>query len=184
MSLVEVFLADGAERVGRVRAALAGETRGEEELARDIHTFRGAAETVGLARAAALARELDDAMKRGERSRARRAAEELDEELAAVRAGVRTVVCIDDDPTSQLLVERVAARLSAVRLVRARTGEAGLEAIRREAPDLVLLDLTLPDLSGDRVLAELARDPATAGLPVAVVSANARPDRIAELRAT
>ncbi|HXG76751.1 MAG TPA: response regulator, partial [Gaiellaceae bacterium] len=47
-----------------------------------------------------------------------------------------------------------------------------------------LLDLTLPDLSGDRVLAELARDPATAGLPVAVVSANARPDRIAELRAT
>ncbi|HXH81938.1 MAG TPA: Hpt domain-containing protein, partial [Candidatus Tectomicrobia bacterium] len=82
MSLVEVFLADGAERVGRVRAALAGETRGEEELARDIHTFRGAAATVGLARAAALARELDDAMKRGERSRARRAAEELDEELA------------------------------------------------------------------------------------------------------
>jgi CheY-like chemotaxis protein len=68
-----------------------------------------------------------------------------------------------------------------VKLVSARTALEGLDRARLERPDLVLLDLVLPDLAGEEVLARLRGDPRTAGVPVVVLSANARPERAKQL---
>jgi CheY-like chemotaxis protein len=178
MSLLETFLPDAAERIQRLRDGLA-EAAAPADLIRDAHTLTGSAATVGLLRASALAAELESALERGDVDAARTALEALAKELDRARAGVHTVLCIEDDPTSLLLVERTAARIPGVRLLSARTGSDGLETARRERPDLVLLDAVLPDLSAEDVLRDLADDP---GVPVAVVSANARAERIAELR--
>ena len=63
------------------------------------------------------------------------------------------------------------------------TGGEALDAALAHRPHLVLLDLHLPDIPGEEVLAALAAHPDTADVPVVVVSADARPDRIAQLRA-
>jgi CheY-like chemotaxis protein len=58
-------------------------------------------------------------------------------------------------------------------LLFATSGRAGLECAVRDAPDIILLDLHLPDLQGDEVLNELKADPATAAIPVIILSADA-----------
>ena len=52
-------------------------------------------------------------------------------------------------------------------------GRAGLQSATRNIPDLILLDLHLPDMHGDQVLRELKTEPATAAIPVVVLSADA-----------
>jgi CheY-like chemotaxis protein len=59
------------------------------------------------------------------------------------------------------------------RLLSVASGRAGLECAIRDLPDIILLDLHLPDLQGDQVLNELKADPATAAIPVIVLSADA-----------
>jgi CheY-like chemotaxis protein len=59
------------------------------------------------------------------------------------------------------------------RLLSAISGRTGIECAVRDLPDIILLDLHLPDLNGDQVLNELKTDPATAGIPVIVLSADA-----------
>jgi CheY-like chemotaxis protein len=64
----------------------------------------------------------------------------------------------------------------------ATTGEAGLAAAVHEPPDLILLDLHLPDIGGEEVLRRLRAEPATAHIPVAVLSAEAAPAVIRRMR--
>jgi CheY-like chemotaxis protein len=59
------------------------------------------------------------------------------------------------------------------RLKSETSGRAGLDTAARDRPDLILLDLHLPDLQGEQVLSELKAEPATAGIPVVVLSADA-----------
>ena len=73
------------------------------------------------------------------------------------------------------LVESIFDRRSNVRLVVAMQGIAGLEIARERLPDLILLDLNLPDASGEEILGEIKANPQTAGIPVAVISADATP---------
>ena len=70
-----------------------------------------------------------------------------------------------------------------IRFISAVQGQLGLELAREHRPDLVLLDLHLPDMSGETVLAGLKADVRTAGAPVVVVSADATKNRIRELLA-
>jgi PAS domain S-box-containing protein len=84
-----------------------------------------------------------------------------------------TVLSIEDNLSNLRLLERVVAHRSGWRLVHALQGSLGLELARATVPDLVLLDLHLPDLPGEEVLAALQADPATRSLPVYVVSADA-----------
>ena len=63
------------------------------------------------------------------------------------------------------------------------TGAAGIEAALADPPDLILLDLDLPDMTGLEVLARLRREPAVAKVPVVVVSADATTRQIETLRA-
>jgi CheY-like chemotaxis protein len=69
-----------------------------------------------------------------------------------------------------------------IRLQCATSGTAGLEIATQEIPDLVLLDLHLPGLHGDEVLRRLKSNPATAGIPVAILSAEASPAVIRHMR--
>jgi DNA-binding response OmpR family regulator len=97
-------------------------------------------------------------------------------------AGPGTIVLhIEDNASNRKLVELVVARRPRLRLVEAEDGETGLALARELKPDLVLLDLRLPGISGEDVLEALRADSATAGLRVVVVSAEARTSETARL---
>ena len=96
-------------------------------------------------------------------------------------AGV--VLYIEDDPVNVLLMEQYVALCADVQLIVARDGASGLEQARRWMPNLVLLDMQLPDMSGLEVLDRLRADPATGGLRVVALSADAMPAQVAEATA-
>jgi signal transduction histidine kinase len=93
-----------------------------------------------------------------------------------------TVLYVEDNRSNRRLMERVMARRPGVRLLSAASGRAGIELVRAERPDLVILDLHLPDMTGEDVLRQLWEDRETRGTPVAVLSADATPGQIARLR--
>jgi CheY-like chemotaxis protein len=102
--------------------------------------------------------------------------------LGEPEAGVK-VLYVEDDEMSMRLVETVLRRRGDCVLLSARDGEAGLRLAAGMRPDLVLLDLHLPDMSGERFLRCL-QAPAHAGTaPVVVLSADARPETAARLLA-
>ena len=86
---------------------------------------------------------------------------------------VRLLYIEDDASNIQVMRFLLAKCRPQWKLLSAVNGAAGLESARRDAPDLILLDLQLPGLPGDRVLAELRRDPQTKRIPVIVLSADA-----------
>ena len=100
---------------------------------------------------------------------------------AAAKAGSKTVLHVEDHLSNVALVERLLARRDDYEVVSATNGRAGLKLAANLAPDVILLDLDLPDIRGEDVLVELRADPATAGIPVIVVSADATAWRQEEL---
>jgi CheY-like chemotaxis protein len=96
------------------------------------------------------------------------------------RVGFR-VLLVEEDLSSSELVERVLARRPGVTVIGARDGSRALEAARAQNPDLILLDLQLPDMSGAALLDELGQDPACASIPVAVLSAEAGTGQVRRL---
>jgi CheY-like chemotaxis protein len=92
---------------------------------------------------------------------------EMDPGAVATR---RKVVVVEDDPEIRDL-ECFLLATEGYLVVGLASGGGAADVIRREQPDLVLLDLMLPDKSGNEVLAELADDPLTAETPVVVASA-------------
>jgi len=89
--------------------------------------------------------------------------------------GGAVVLHIEDNPSNLKLVERILERRPGIALSEARTGAEGLALAATLRPNLVVLDLRLPDLSGEEVLRRLRTDEATRDTPVIVVSAEARP---------
>jgi PAS domain S-box-containing protein len=94
-----------------------------------------------------------------------------------------TILYIEDNLTNLSLVETFLESQPGWRAIPALRGEIGLELAREHVPDLVLLDLHLPDLSGDEVLRQLRMDGRTAHIPVVVISADATDSAIRRLRA-
>jgi CheY-like chemotaxis protein len=82
---------------------------------------------------------------------------------------------IEDNPTNIEVMRGVLLQRSQVVLETSTLGLDGLGAIRRNKPDLVLLDMQLPDINGLELLRHLKRDPDLADIPVIVVSADAIP---------
>jgi signal transduction histidine kinase/ActR/RegA family two-component response regulator len=93
----------------------------------------------------------------------------------------RVVLHIEDNLSNLKLVERIFARRPDVEVVAAMQGSLGMELAREHSPALVLLDLHLPDMGGDQVLQRLRDDPATASIPVVIVSADATPGQVQRL---
>ncbi len=94
-----------------------------------------------------------------------------------------TLLYIEDNLANLSLVETILLSRPAWRLLPALQGGLGVELAREHRPDLVLLDLHLPDVPGAEVLRRLRADPRTAGMPVVVVSADATPASLERLRA-
>ncbi len=88
------------------------------------------------------------------------------------------VLQIEDNESNASLVEQILARRPEVRLFSSPEARLGLELAREYRPDLILLDLHLPDLSGEELLYRLKAVPELAGTKVVVVSADATPSRI------
>ncbi len=94
-----------------------------------------------------------------------------------------TIVYMEDNLSNVKLVERLIERLPEVRLIPAMQGELGIGLARHHHPDLILLDLHLPDLAGHDVLRRLKDDPLTAAIPVVILSADVAPGQVARFDA-
>ncbi|MBW8313177.1 MAG: response regulator [Rhizobium sp.] len=94
---------------------------------------------------------------------------------APARSGAppRTLLCVEDNPANLALVEAIVSRRPDLRLLTATDGERGIEIARAALPDVILMDLDLPGISGTEAMRVLAEDPATAGVPVVALSADA-----------
>jgi signal transduction histidine kinase/CheY-like chemotaxis protein len=94
-----------------------------------------------------------------------------------------TLLYIEDNPSNLRLVARVLAERSQLRLIPAAEGGLGLRLAREQRPDVILLDLHLPDLPGEDVLRRLGDDPELRQTPVIVLSADATPGQTERLLA-
>jgi CheY-like chemotaxis protein len=92
-----------------------------------------------------------------------------------------TVVYIEDNPSNFKLVERILGRRPGLTLLTAMTGGAGLDLVRLHQPDLVLLDLHLPDMHGAEVLRRILEDRPVGETPVIIISADVTRDQADEL---
>jgi len=88
---------------------------------------------------------------------------------------LRTLLYVEDNPANLKLIEAIIARQPCIRLLTAPNGKYGIEMAHQFLPDLILMDIDLPDMSGIKVLQMLIGDPATAHIPVIALSANAMP---------
>jgi DNA-binding response OmpR family regulator len=84
-----------------------------------------------------------------------------------------TVLVIDDDPVIVKLL-RVNFELEGFNVISAGDGQEGLDAARRQRPDVVISDIMMPKMNGLELVSTLKSDPATADLPVILLSAKAQ----------
>ena len=103
-------------------------------------------------------------------------------ETPVLRGSLR-ILHVEDNLANLALVEQILARHQEVELIAATLGGLALELARRHHPDVILLDLHLPDMSGIDVIGRLRDDPTTTAIPVVVVSADATAERIERLDA-
>lgn len=94
---------------------------------------------------------------------------------AAVSSKKHTVLYIEDNSTNRQLVRYIVDLRPELTLLEAEDGAQGLEMIRRHRPDLVLLDIHLPDMDGFTIFEQLQNDPDTAQIPVVALSGSAAP---------
>jgi signal transduction histidine kinase/CheY-like chemotaxis protein len=92
-----------------------------------------------------------------------------------------TLLYIEDNLSNLRLFERIVARRPGVTLLSAMQGSRGLELARDHRPHLIILDLHLPDISGDEVLRKLLTEPSTKAIPVVILSADATPGQASRL---
>ena len=96
---------------------------------------------------------------------------------------IGSVLYIEDNPANLLLVEHLIARRSDLHLLSASNGPSGFEVARASQPDVILMDINLPGISGITTMAMLVDDPQTAHIPVVALTANAMPEDIEAARA-
>ena len=96
----------------------------------------------------------------------------------------RKILYIEDNLSNLLLIEQMFAEQPDIELISAMQGQLGIDLARQHAPDLILLDLHLPDIPGWEVLELLQRSEATRDIPVIVISADATQRQIDRLMET
>ena len=102
-------------------------------------------------------------------------------EITAPEEGSSTLLYIEDNLANLGLVETILSERAGITLLSALQGRMGLDLASEHHPDLILLDLHLPDMTGDEVLTRLQSQPRTRDIPVIVISADATPGRIERL---
>ena len=96
--------------------------------------------------------------------------------------GRSTLLYIEDQDLNLRLVERILSPRPEYRLLTTMLGGEGVDLAREQRPDLILLDLNLPDMTGDAVLHQLKAEAATRDIPVIMVSADALGERVEQLK--
>ena len=96
-------------------------------------------------------------------------------ELIAERSygGERSLLYVEDTVANVRLIEEILQSRPSVRVLPTAMGRLGLELAAEHEPDLIILDLHLPDMDGEEVLAQLQRDERTREIPVVILSADA-----------
>jgi len=95
--------------------------------------------------------------------------------LAQGNLALRTLLYVEDNPANLMLVEQIIEEHSHICMLSARDGLLGIVLARSHHPDVILMDINLPGISGLQALKILREDPATAHIPVIALSANAMP---------
>ncbi|MDP3544490.1 MAG: PAS domain S-box protein, partial [Elusimicrobiota bacterium] len=95
--------------------------------------------------------------------------------FAAPGSRRHVLLYVEDNPANMKLVEQIIARQPDITLLTAVDGKSGIELARARRPDVILMDINLPGISGIQALKLLGEDPATAHIPVVAISANAMP---------
>jgi CheY-like chemotaxis protein len=93
----------------------------------------------------------------------------------------RTILYVEDNDANFALIDQIVASISDLELLRAEGGQAALTVARQNRPDLILLDLDLPDMHGSEVLRHLREHTITADIPVVIISADETPSQIERL---
>jgi CheY-like chemotaxis protein len=88
---------------------------------------------------------------------------------------VRTLLYVEDNPANMELVKQLVARRPDMQLLEAVNGTLGVELAREAGPDMILMDINLPGISGIDAMKILRNDPVTAHIPVVALSTNAMP---------
>ena len=88
---------------------------------------------------------------------------------------VRKILYVEDNPANMKLIEQLISRRPDLRLMTAVTGNLGVELARTSMPEMIFMDINLPDISGIEVLKILQNEPTTAHIPIVALSANAMP---------
>jgi CheY-like chemotaxis protein len=88
---------------------------------------------------------------------------------------LRTLLYVEDNPANLKLIEQLIARRPDMRLLSATDGTRGIQLARANRPEVILMDINLPGISGIEALRILREDPDTAHIPVVALSANAMP---------
>jgi len=96
----------------------------------------------------------------------------------ALNGELHTLLCVEDNPANLLLVERLIDRRPDIQMLTARDGRLGVEMAHAQRPDVILMDINLPGISGLTALRILADDPTTSHIPVIALTANAMPHDI------
>jgi PAS domain S-box-containing protein len=95
-----------------------------------------------------------------------------------------TVLCIEDNTSNIELIEQILhTKRKGIHVKTIMYGRQVMQTIKANIPDLILLDLNLPDMHGYDVLQNLKENPATAAIPVVIISADAMPEQIKKLKA-
>ncbi len=88
-------------------------------------------------------------------------------------AALRKLLYVEDNPANLMLVEEIMAEQPGVHMLSARDGNAGIALARTHLPDVILMDINLPGISGVEAMNILRNDPATKHIPIIAISANA-----------
>jgi threonine synthase len=84
---------------------------------------------------------------------------------------VKRIAIIEDEPDAARLLRRIIQARGGYQILEASNGREGIELIRREHPDLVLLDLMMPEIDGFTLLTMMKEEKRTADIPVIVITA-------------
>lgn len=98
-----------------------------------------------------------------------------DEAQVCRAARLRTLLYVDDNLVNRKLFEQIVARHPDMRLMTALNGKSGVRIARVSQPEVIVMDVNLPDISGFKALEILRSEPATAHIPVIALSGNAVP---------
>ncbi len=91
--------------------------------------------------------------------------------LGQLDGRVHTIAIIEDDPKARLLLRRILQTRGEYRILEASDGATGLEMVRRDPPDVILMDLMMPGMDGFELLEALKADEKVSNVPVIVISA-------------